>query len=352
MRRPPIIAILTAGAWALGLAAPASAQSPASQAAAPSSANAAGLRYLTWPGRAYRPAPAAPSVAGAEAAVAAPVMAASTPGRPPVIPHGGHPPRAAAPAPSAAPRQGLTPASAWIGSQAPAYAPQPAPTVEAPTAEPAPVFAPAPAPWSRSRAIAPAPPPAPTPASGTPTGYFAETAEAAPPSPPVAISRPAPRAEPTPAPTPTAPAPVAQAPLPETPSPAPAVDPMAPRRDAPIFRLQRPAPSAAHQAEAQPQAQPQPQAQAQAQAQAAPPPVVESPGGQGGARYYSVHRQAGRQPDATPLPAPVYLDALPVELSSTPASTDLAEPPAAPNLIRNANGRLQALPANEDPTLP
>ena len=41
-----------------------------------------------------------------------------------------------------------------------------------------------------------------------------------------------------------------------------------------------------------------------------------------------------------------------MELSSTPASTDLAEPPAAPNLIRNANGRLQALPANEDPILP
>jgi hypothetical protein len=105
---------------------------------------------------------------------------------------------------------------------------------------------------------------------------------------------------------------------------------MAPRRDAPIFRLQRPAPSEP----AQPQAQ------------------AAAPAADGGARYYSVHRQAGRQPDATPLPAPVYLDALPVELSSTPASTDLAEPPAAPNLIRNANGRLQALPANEDPILP
>jgi len=115
---------------------------------------------------------------------------------------------------------------------------------------------------------------------------------------------------------------------------------MAPRRDAPIFRLQRPAP-------AEP-AQPQ----AQAAVSTAPASPAIAPAADGGARYYSVHRQAGRQPDATPLPAPVYLDALPVELTSTPASTDLAEPPAAPNLIRNANGRLQALPANEDPVLP
>lgn len=125
---------------------------------------------------------------------------------------------------------------------------------------------------------------------------------------------------------------------------------MAPRRDAPIFRLQRPAPATT--VEPQAQAQPQPQPQSQAGAAPQPAPAAAAPGDQGGARYYSVHRQAGRQPDATPLPAPVYLDALPVELTSTPASTDLAEPPAAPNLIRNANGRLQALPANEDPVLP
>ena len=128
---------------------------------------------------------------------------------------------------------------------------------------------------------------------------------------------------------------------------------MAPRRDAPIFRLQRPAPAPTVDPQPQTQPQPQPQSQAAAAPQAAPQPApVAAPGDQGGARYYSVHRQAGRQPDATPLPAPVYLDALPVELTSTPASTDLAEPPAAPNLIRNANGRLQALPANEDPVLP
>ena len=122
---------------------------------------------------------------------------------------------------------------------------------------------------------------------------------------------------------------------------------MAPRRDAPIFRLQRPAPA---DAPAPVQAETQP-----ATAQAAQAPVAEAPAqssAQSGARYYSVHRQAGRQPDATPMPAPVYLDALPVDLTSVPASTDLAEPPAAPNLIRNANGRLQALPDNQDPILP
>ena len=128
---------------------------------------------------------------------------------------------------------------------------------------------------------------------------------------------------------------------------------MAPRRDAPIFRLQRPAPVTAEAAAPAAESQSQRQPQAYAEAQPLPAPTAEAPAAQGGgARYYSVHRQAGRQPDATPLPAPVYLDALPVDLTSTPASTDLAEPPAAPNLIRNANGRLQALPANEDPVLP
>ena len=128
----------------------------------------------------------------------------------------------------------------------------------------------------------------------------------------------------------------------------PAADPMAPRRDAPIFRLQRPStqPAPAPAQAAQPQAQPQTPADAQ------PMPAADAPSAQGGARYYSVHRQAGRQPDATPLPAPIYLDALPVNLTSMPASTDLAEPPPAPNLIRNANGRIQALPASEDPILP
>lgn len=379
MRRPPITAFLTAGACALSIAAPAAAQTPASQAA-PSSAGAAGLRYLNWPGRTYRPATAA----AAPAQTPAPLPAPAAPSRPPIIPHGGQAstPYAAAPSANLAPRQGLTPASAWIGSQTPAYQPQPV----FPAAAPPPYFPPAPAPdaapWSRTRTRAPAPAPTPVPESAppapSPNGYFAETAEmaeAAPPPPPVAptapaprpVMRPAPRPIPAPAPVPVpVPTPahaVETAPVeapPETPMEtpveapvdAPAADPMAPRRDAPIFRLQRPsaqpAPAPAQAAQPQAQAQAQPQTPADVQ----PAPAADAQSAQGGARYYSVHRQAGRQPDATPLPAPVYLDALPVDLTSMPASTDLAEPPPAPNLIRNANGRIQALPATEDPVLP
>ncbi|MGO4686827.1 hypothetical protein [Brevundimonas sp. 2YAF1] len=312
MRRPPITAaILTAGACALGLGAPAAAQT----SPAPSSANAAGLRYLTWPGRSYSPVAVAEAARAVEAAPTAAVR------RPPIIPHGGQPaPEAAlAPAPSREARQGLTPASAWIGSQTPAYQPQPAAPVEAA------------APWSPARAVAS------SSAAPAPTAYFAATAEAAPPPMPVAPPVAAPAPHPVRAPVST-PAPEAAA------LASPASDPMAPRRDAPIFRLQRPAPA--------PDAAPQAAPQVQAQIQPASAADARAPAAQGGARYYSVHRQNGRQPDATPLPAPIYLDALPVDLASMPASSDLAAPPSAPNLIRNANGRLQALPANEDPTLP
>ena len=332
MRRPPITAILTLGASALSLVAPAAAQAPVQtpgQTAAPTSANAAGLRYLSWPGRTYRPAPlAAATPAPADLSSPAAVPAQPAPSRPPIIPRGG---RSAAPAADLEPRQGLTPASAWIGSQTPAYAPPPAPQIQGPGPQPyfavasatAPVSPPqATSPWSQAHSVTPVVP-ASAPAS---TGYFEQPA-------PVA------EAAPSPAPTPAPMAPAAPR-IDSAPAEAAAVDPMAPRRDAPIFRLQRPAAPPA-QAPASP-----------APVEAHTPPAAATPVAQGGARYYSVHRQAGRQPDATPLPPPVYLDALPVDLTSMPASTDLAEPPAAPNLIRNANGRLQALPANEDPVLP
>ena len=48
---------------------------------------------------------------------------------------------------------------------------------------------------------------------------------------------------------------------------------------------------------------------------AAPPPHAqprERP------RLYSLHRAHGEQPDRTPLPAPVYLDALPADLAAPP----------------------------------
>ena len=105
-------------------------------------------------------------------------------------------------------------------------------------------------------------------------------------------------------------------PQPERPPAPVASDPMAPRPDALVFRS----------------------AQASATAPAPAAPVAASTSG---SRYYSVHRAYGRQPDRIATPAPVYLDALPVELNQAPQSTDLAEPPAAPTVLRDANGRIR-----------
>jgi hypothetical protein len=71
-----------------------------------------------------------------------------------------------------------------------------------------------------------------------------------------------------------------------------------------------------------------------------------------GSRYYSVHRQAGRQPDQIAMPEQIYLDAVPIELGEAPAGEDLAEPPAAPQMARNAQGRLVPVPAATDSDLP
>ena len=207
-----------------------------------------GLRTLTWPGR--------PAVSPVRPR---PTSAASKP-RPAIIARGGYqapaPVAITHPAP-AAPRQGLTPASAWLS-------PRVAPQAAAPATEEIP----------------------------------------------------------TPAPSATSPAAPVQA------APAPA-DPLAPRADAPIFRM-------GEQAQAAP-------------APASAPASAPAPTHYGQARYYSVHRQYGRQPDAPPVPPPVYLDALPVTVTGMAGSTDLAEPPAAPTLIRNGNGRLQALPNLDEP---
>jgi len=102
---------------------------------------------------------------------------------------------------------------------------------------------------------------------------------------------------------------IAHQPLPHQAGPA------APRADAPIFRL-----NSAQQ-----------------------PPATP-----GGARYYSIHRQAGRQPDTPSLPAPVYLDALPVQLDNLPAGDDLAAPPPPPEVLRDAHGRLRPVPSSDD----
>jgi hypothetical protein len=122
---------------------------------------------------------------------------------------------------------------------------------------------------------------------------------------------------------------------------------MAPRRDAPIFHMQQTPPPAP--AQAQPAA---PQGQAEAAPAAREPRRVamvtanpnDRPAEQG-ARYYSVHRQAGREPDALTLPQPTYVDALAITTPVTIASQDLAQPDQAPTLIRDAQGRVRAQPA-------
>lgn len=217
--------------------------------------------YLSWPGRGEATPP------GARAA-AAPAPVGRGPGRPnPVIPHGG---AAARGSPSAAPaRRTLTPADAWLRPPSPPAAP----------------------------ALAAAAP-SPTP------GYLPDRAGGGQAVPAELIH----------------PAPV------RTPGPAPVgpPDPMAPRRDAPIFQVQPPAPP--------------PAAAAAGSGDAAP---------QGG-RYYSVHRQNGRRPDALTVPAPTYVDALVVSGVETLASRDLAAPEPGPTLIRGRNGDMRAAPAPSD----
>lgn len=141
------------------------------------------------------------------------------------------------------------------------------------------------------------------------------------------------------------------------PPPAPVAtqpaDPMAPRRDAPIFRMQQDAPVAAPDfahATVAPAAAPVVQPAA-----AAPRPrrIAEvsnsgqRPPQQGG-RYYSVHRQNGRQPDSLEMPEPTYVDALVVTMPETIASQDLAAPEPGPTLIRDNQGRLRPALAASD----
>jgi len=286
----PGLAIL-ALAGALGLAGASAAQE------APGAAR--GLRYLSWPSRSAAAEP--PTVASAEAGGAR----LRRPNR--VIPHGG-----AAPAPretlTAAPgpvRRTLTPASAWLRPAPPPAAAQPIP---APA--PAPARAPAPAPVAEQ----PAPPPA------APVPEYV----------PDAGGQPAPASVAYPAP----------------PQPPAADDPMAPRRDAPIFRMQRPEPAPPPIAERdapaeQPaaEASPAPRRVATVTTNPADRPSLE------GARYYSVHRQNGRAPDALALPQPTYVDALAITMNEAPTTPDLAAPDPGPTLIRDAQGRLRAQPA-------
>ena len=86
-----------------------------------------------------------------------------------------------------------------------------------------------------------------------------------------------------------------------------------------------------------------PTADAQPSPEAAPIAYAADAPARQGARYYSVHRAAGHQPDATVMPASVYLDTAPV---------DLAEPPETVLPARTVNGRARNIIPNEDPSLP
>lgn len=128
----------------------------------------------------------------------------------------------------------------------------------------------------------------------------------------------------------------------QTPAQAPARpaewadDPRAPRADALIWSVGQPQPQAVQPQATQPPRAPQPQP-----APAQPRPQAQAERAPQSARYYSVHRQNGRQPDPAVLPEQVYLDALPIQMDQTPTSPNLAEPPGPPQLVRNPDGTVR-----------
>ena len=292
MRRASILSTaLLAAAGAMTVAG-----SAAAQGATAAPGEARGLRYLSWSGRG--PVATAP----ARADPAPPASGRRDLRRPnTVIPHGGFAAADAGP-PT---RQGLTRAPGSGRTLTPADA------------------------WLQPRPLPSEPPPPPAP-------------------PPPAMPAPVPRAVPDYLPTQGGrgqPAPAEAIYAPPPPAPA-AVDPMAPRRDAPIFRMESSAPAQPAPAPAQPVVgetapAPQPRRLAEVAPTGQRPPVSN-------ARYYSVHRQNGRQPDALEMPAPTYIDALAVTMVETPASQDLAQPDPGPTLIRDAQGRVRQAPAASD----
>lgn len=309
-RAPRILMLLLTTSGACLLATAGAAQTaPAPAAAAPG-------RYLTW---ANRPAGTTPAdmVTAAAAAAAAP---AATAAAAPRVRNALIPRRVAAsqapyrptmqPPAAAVVSRGLTPASAWIGPRVtPAYAPgSPDPVGDVTRMAAADTGSPGPAPVER---------PAPAAIERAAVDPMAPRRDA----PVFNLQRPVP----APAVLPTQPAPA----TPEAASADPA-DPMAPRRDARIFQMR------------QEPAQAQEQAALAASTQAAPSGGASVQAGQSGARYYSVHRDAGRRPDPTALPDPVYFDSVTV---------DLAEPPAEETPVRDLQGRRRVVP-NADPSLP
>ncbi|WP_309627713.1 hypothetical protein [Brevundimonas sp.] len=290
-RAPRILTLLLATAGACLAASGAQAQVQAQAQAAP----AAG-RYLTWANRPAGTTPADVAAVQAQARTAMiprRVAPSQAPYRPMLQP-------TSMPLPAS---RGLTPASAWLGPRVvPAYAPgSPDPMVYATTeiAPPAPVYSPPSAPVERA-AVDPMAPRRDAPVFNMQRQAAASTAQASAPQ--------------------QAPQSVAADPN----------DPMAPRRDARIFQMQQGPPQGQEQA-----ALPAPTPQA-------PSTEASVQAGQSGARYYSVHRDAGHRPDPTALPEPVYFDSV---------TLDLAEPPENEPQMRDAQGRRRVVP-NADPSLP
>ena len=315
---------LLALAGAMTVAGAAAAQS------APPPGETRGLRYLSWSGRG--PVPAAP-VEAEPVRPAAPRRDLRRPNT--VIPHGGF---AAAPvAPPA--RPGLTPAPGSGRTLTPANAwlqPRPLPPELAPPPPPPPPA------LTVARAAAAAP---------TAPDYLPDQGGRGQPMPADAVYAPPPAATAVDPMAPRRDAPIfrMESAAPAAPAPETPVDPMAPRRDAPIFRMGSSAPvqpapvqpPAGEPSAADPASAPGPRRLAEVTPTGERPPVSN-------ARYYSVHRQNGRQPDALEMPEPSYVDALAVTMVETPASQDLAQPDQGPTLIRDAQGRVRPAPAASD----
>jgi hypothetical protein len=108
------------------------------------------------------------------------------------------------------------------------------------------------------------------------------------------------------------------------PQPAPQAEPMAAppaSRFAPgsIYDPPPPAPAAYTQAPLPaPQPMAEPLAPPAAPAAAAPVQVAVAAGADSRARLYSLHRDYGEQPDRTPMPAPMFLDNVPIDLAAPP----------------------------------
>lgn len=312
----------------------------------PSPGQAQGLRYLSWNGRpaaVATPAPAPEAIQTADAR-----RDLRRPNR--VIPHGGFSSADARPGLTPAPggnRNALTPANSWMRSPPPAEAaPAPSqPPAPAPAVAPAPAPAPVPRPLvARPAPVAPAPAPAPAPRPVEEATYSHPTpASILPDYVPGANGRQG-------APAAIVSGDPSAVPLqPQVPADAAPVDPMAPRRDAPIFRMQQSAPPAPAEVVQRPASESREPAE---ERPAAPRQVAyvqtnpaDHPAPQG-ARYYSVHRQNGQAPDAVSLPQPTYVDALTItNIPETPTTQDLAQPADPPAMIRDAQGRIRIQPA-------